>query len=185
MGKLGQQIIGYHCNDEVKIDKFKNREVSLLISYEDDIWLGNGMYFWENKSNLDYWKRNRERNYPDKNFSSVEVMLSLDFLLDLSDKEHRKFCKKVLSDLIERGKDNGIDESIFNNDLGEVINVLFSKTDILASHFNVLRTHGLYNWSEDKFLVGNDNKYQSVNRPTSNVKNIYCVKNERAILEIL
>ncbi|MCG1525114.1 hypothetical protein K4P04_05680 [Staphylococcus epidermidis] len=85
----------------------------------------------------------------------------------------------------ETGKDNGIDESIFNNDLGEVINVLFSKTDILASHFNVLRTHGLYNWSEDKFLVGNDNKYQSVNRPTSNVKTIYCVKNERAILEIL
>ncbi|MDW4124422.1 hypothetical protein ACWEXW_09260 [Staphylococcus xylosus] len=185
MGKLRQQIIGYHCNEQDKIDKFKNREMSLLISYEDDIWLGNGMYFWENKSNLDYWKRNRENKYPDINFSSVEAMLSLEFLLDLSDKDHRKFCKRVLRDLIDRGKDNGIDESMLNKDLGEVINVLFSRTDILTNHFDVLRIHGLYNWEEDKFLVGNDNKYQNINRPTSNVKTIYCVKNEKAVLEIL
>ncbi|MGJ5911528.1 hypothetical protein ACSBQ8_04845 [Staphylococcus equorum] len=185
MGKLKEQIIGYHCNEQDKIDKFRNREMSLLISYEDDIWLGNGMYFWENKSNLDYWKRNRENRYPDTNFSTVEAMLSLEFLLDLSDKEHRNFCKKVLKDLINRGKGNGIDESILNKDLGEIINVLFSNTDILTKHFDVLRTHGLYNWEEDKFLVGNDNKYKNINSPTSNVKTIYCVKNEKAVLEIL
>lgn len=185
MGKLTQQIIVYHCNEQNKINKFRNREIPLLISYEDDIWLGNGMYFWENESNLDYWKRNREKKYPSTNFSSVEVMLSLEKLLDLSNKEHTKLCKRVLGDLIERAEEDEINKEIFSKDLGEIINILFSKTPVFEEHFEVLRTHGLYNWKEDAFLVGNDEKYKFRNTPTSNVKTIYCVKNEQAVLEIL
>lgn len=180
MNNLTVQIKGYHVNDTNNLEFFKSGKKKLLESIEDGIWLGNGMYFWDNEANAEYWIRNKRKKFPDLEYDFVKVLLSLEHLLDLSDKNHVNLCKRILNDLIK----NGVDKSTEDKGLGTIINSLFIKTTLLSDHFKILKTHGLYNWEENKFIVGNDSKYKNKSRPSSVVKTIYCVKNEEVILHI-
>ena len=49
------QVFMYHCGIKCKVDQFKKDNSKMLISNEDGIWLGSGMYL-DNQSNLEYWK---------------------------------------------------------------------------------------------------------------------------------
>lgn len=52
------------------------------------------MYFWANNGNTEYWKRGKLRNFPEKTFDIIKVLISLSNSLDLTDIEHIVFCKK-------------------------------------------------------------------------------------------
>lgn len=55
----GQALILYHCNKQEECLKFLNKQDYLISSQEDGIWLGKGMYFWDNISNARFWKREK------------------------------------------------------------------------------------------------------------------------------
>lgn len=181
MQNLTPQIIGLHVNDTSSLELFKSGKKKLLESIEDGIWLGNGMYFWDNEANAEYWIRNKQTRFPNLEFAFVKVLLSLECLLDLSDKNHTNLCKEILNNLIKKG----VDKSLKDKGLGAIINTLFTESTIFQDHFTILKIHGLYNWEENKFIVGNDSKYKNKSRPSSVVKTIYCVKSEKVILHIL
>lgn len=50
------KIIGYHAKDCTKCDNFLKGE---FVVSEDSFWLGNGMYFWDNLSNAEYWNNEK------------------------------------------------------------------------------------------------------------------------------
>lgn len=178
MEEFREIIKVYHSNFRENINKFKNRELSLLESVEDGHWLGNGMYFWDNLSNAKYWKNKVESR------EIIEVLLIIDNILDLTDKEERKRLKRIFNLLKEQGISE-IENIDFDNNyqLGLVINILFKKIEELKNNIFVVKCHGLYShWTEDRFLTGNSPKIS--NRPTSIVKTIYCVKSNQAIYRI-
>jgi len=83
------KIILFHSDEESKCKKFIEEENSLIISEnsKDDIWLGKGMYFWDNKGNANWWKDKQESRNKNKRYSIVIVNAVLDKLLDLTDFE--------------------------------------------------------------------------------------------------
>ena len=50
----------YHVNDEERCKKFIENKDYIIIS-DDTFWLGNGMYFWDNNSNANYWLKEKQR----------------------------------------------------------------------------------------------------------------------------
>ena len=86
---MESKIILFHSDEESKCKKFIEEENSLIISEnsKDDIWLGKGMYFWDNKGNANWWKDKQESRNKDKRYSIVIVNAVLDKLLDLTDFE--------------------------------------------------------------------------------------------------
>ena len=167
-------IFVYHCGRKEEVLSFSKDEIAIIPSIEDDIWLGNGMYFWDNEGNANYWFRNRTKKFPNEEFKIVKAILKLDKVLDLTNKEHIKLCKNVMKKLREKGFDLFDDSQ-----LGKNINVLFTETDLFSNSFNTVKIIGLYNWEDDVFITSNNIKKS--NRPTANAKTIYCVKKEEAI----
>ena len=45
---LRPNSILYHCNDSTRCQKFLQDHTYVIESQEDGIWLGSGMYFWDN-----------------------------------------------------------------------------------------------------------------------------------------
>lgn len=52
----------YHCNDKTRCQKFLDNKKFMIESKEDGIWLGNGMYFWDNLSNAKFWYRKNNKS---------------------------------------------------------------------------------------------------------------------------
>lgn len=52
----------FHCNSEIKCNEFifQNKLLESKHPY-DSLWLGRGMYFWDNLGNAKYWKRERNK----------------------------------------------------------------------------------------------------------------------------
>ena len=45
---------GYHANESERCRPFLQNKINLIVSIDRE-YLGNGMYFWDNKSNAKYW----------------------------------------------------------------------------------------------------------------------------------
>jgi len=98
------QIIGYHVNDKERCYKFIE-EREYLISSKDKHWLGDGMYFWDNKSSAKYWLKEKRRKESNKEHIAISANISIheENLLDVSDEETEnilellwnEFCKKT------------------------------------------------------------------------------------------
>lgn len=62
---VGYNILVYHVNSFDKVDavikSFNSGKNQLYVSEEDGYWAGSGMYFWDNRGNVAYWKKDRER----------------------------------------------------------------------------------------------------------------------------
>lgn len=56
---MESRIILYHSDTEKKCEEFIAKKDALVLSnnLKDDIWLGDGMYFWDNRGNANWWKR--------------------------------------------------------------------------------------------------------------------------------
>ncbi|WP_099299692.1 hypothetical protein [Pediococcus pentosaceus] len=49
----------YHANTEENVEKFIGGSLIISQHPNDDYWLGEGMYFWDNKDNAVFWNKRR------------------------------------------------------------------------------------------------------------------------------
>lgn len=80
----------YHCNDKTRCQKFLDNKKFMIESKENGIWLGNGMYFWDNLSNAKFWYRKKQQKHNE--LLIVQSNVYTDFLLDLTDLD---VCNKM------------------------------------------------------------------------------------------
>ena len=77
---LRPNSILYHCNDSTRCQKFLQDHTYVIESQEDGIWLGSGMYFWDNATNANYWLKQKSRKQPKEKFEIVIAHVYMDQL---------------------------------------------------------------------------------------------------------
>ena len=147
------KIIGYHVNSKEKCQPFL--EDDKFIISKDIHWLGNGMYFWDNMANANYWVRKKKK----ESLSDIwilQAVISLEDYLDLSDEEILDqfnqlwvaYLKK--KNYYHKGKYIKLDSP-----LGVKLNLLFDFYNNLNKNFKVIKAVGMYeNRRERDFLNG-------------------------------
>ena len=105
-GVVEPNIIGYHTNSKIKCKNFMDNE-NYLIWSKDTHWLGDGMYFWDNLSNADYWLSEKKRKEPQiKEWSIVSANIYLNKMLDLTDEKIVEQYNKLWVSYCEKRKLN-------------------------------------------------------------------------------
>ena len=166
-------IVAYHCNVREECRRFILKSQYLICKTEDGIWLGSGMYFWDNASNARYWMTQKLKTPGD--YPIVAANINLTKMLDLTD---LAICQGIADlwdeycDAISRGRDAP---------LGKKLNLLFSTYDNINSSYNVIKIYGKYNYTPANRLY-NYSKYSDFCEPTLSIKCIYSVKHYSAIL---
>ena len=169
----------FHTDKERNNEKFL-KEKTLLEANNERIWLGAGMYFWDNISNAQYWKRVKKYHDKFSNYSIVRASLrcNLDDLLNLTDEdtvnelqEYVECCKKIYYQ--KTGKKINLDAM----DTGEIINFAYKCSKLFDNNktFKCVKGIGLYQPKGKNFIVSKDNSHSRVHL-TSRGKNIYAVR---------
>ena len=94
---MESKAILYHSNKKYKCKKFISQSDYLIVSEndKDDIWLGKGMYFWDNKGNVKWWNNKQMKKHPKGSFAIMVANVNLEHLLDLTDIEIYKKLEEV------------------------------------------------------------------------------------------
>ena len=116
----------YHCNDKTRCQKFLDNKKFMIESKEDGIWLGNGMYFWDNLSNAKFWYRKKQQKHDE--LLIVQSNVYTDFLLDLTDLD---VCNKMEQLWNKVYKENEIKIPKDKITLGVKLNYLYDYINIL------------------------------------------------------
>lgn len=165
----------YHCNDKTRCQKFLDNKKFMIESKEDGIWMGNGMYFWDNLSNAKFWYRKKQQKHDD--LLIVQSNVYTDFLLDLTDLD---VCNKMEQLWNKVYKENEIKIPKDKITLGAKLNYLYDYYDMFKDVYQVIKVIGKYK----KTPQNNFYKYDLDSRraePTTAIKCIYNVKNVDAI----
>lgn len=174
---MESKVILYHSNKEEKCNKFI-LEKEYLVSSEnlkDDIWLGKGMYFWDNRGNVNWWKRKQSHRNPTINYSIVAANAKLDELLDLTDFEIYRTLERLWQSICKKMKRNS------DIPLGNKLNFFFEAQNF-GDIYAIIKVYGKYNATPKDGLF--EFNYKSMKaEPTIAVKCIYNVRNERCITE--
>ena len=173
-----ENIKVYHCNDKQRCEKFLKEDNYLIRSEEDGIWLGSGMYFWDNLSNAKYWRGEKKRKtHNRKSFSIVSANIYIDNLLDLSDTYTCEIIGNIWKAYCEKSK-----RPCQNVELGEKLNILFKDEDFKKyfSKYTVIRIIGKYNRTPMTSLFPYDIKNNRI-EPILSAKYIYNVKNSSCV----
>lgn len=174
---MESKIILFHSDEESKCKKFIEEENSLIISEnsKDDIWLGKGMYFWDNKGNANWWKDKQESRNKDKRYSIVIVNAVLDKLLDLTDFEVYMKMEELWQEIC---KLCNLDSNV---PVGKKLNFLFETLNF-EEEYDLIKVYGKYNHTPNKGFFKFD--YRSMkSEPTMVIKCIYSIRNEECIVE--
>lgn len=85
---MGEQfsIIGYHKTRQDRASKILSSK-KFPISKRDDLWLGDGVYFWDALDNAKWWNSNI---YRDGAILSAKLTCDIDLFLDLDNEEHMR-----------------------------------------------------------------------------------------------
>jgi len=186
------RITGYHCNFRNKIERFRsNNEIYISI---DTCYLGNGMYFWDNHYDLEYWEIAKKAEAKRKAIEepimciSARIEYNSDEIIDLTIKE--EFEKLIqIKNIVNNAHKKG--NSKFENcALGEVINKLFKSTDTLVSTYiskiKVMKANLRYENIKDGYIMKELDYYSSKLSSNQNlafdIRTIYCVKDGANIL---
>ena len=70
---------------------------SFYVSESDDLWLGNGIYFWENYTDACWWKG---RNYVNPVILSALLRCRQERFLDLDNKDQRESFIQEMSEVL-------------------------------------------------------------------------------------
>lgn len=165
----------YHCNDKTRCQKFLDNKKFMIESKEDDIWLGNGMYFWDNLSNAKFWYRKKQQKHDE--LLIVQSNVYTDFLLDLTDLD---VCNKMEQLWNKVYKENEIKIPKDKITLGVKLNYLYDYYDMFKDVYQVIKVIGKYKKTPQNSFY----KYDLDSRraePTTAIKCIYNVKNVDAI----
>lgn len=165
----------YHCNDKTRCQKFLDNKKFMIESKEDGIWLGNGMYFWDNLSNAKFWYRKKQQKHDE--LLIVQSNVYTDFLLDLTDLD---VCNKMEQLWNKIYKENEIKIPKDKITLGAKLNYLYDYYDMFKDVYQVIKVIGKYKKTPQNSFY----KYDLDSRraePTTAIKCIYNVKNVNAI----
>ena len=165
----------YHCNDKTRCQKFLDNKKFMIESKEDGIWLGNGMYFWDNLSNAKFWYRKKQQKHDE--LLIVKSNVYTDFLLDLTDLD---VCNKMEQLWNKVYKENEIKIPKDKITLGVKLNYLYDYYDMFKDVYQVIKVIGKYKKTPQNSFY----KYDLDSRraePTTAIKCIYNVKNVDAI----
>lgn len=166
----------YHCNDERRCLKFLNSNTYMILSPEDGKWLGQGMYFWDNLGNAKYWEKEKRRKEPDKKHMIVAARVSLENVLDLTDKD---ICKELENVWSKYKEVLGIDSE---PELGKKLNLLYRSIPDFSNIYKVIKVLGRYVNTPPNGFVKYMPRSETV-EPVLSAKVIYNVKRNDAILE--
>lgn len=165
----------YHCNDKTRCQKFLDNKKFMIESKENGIWLGNGMYFWDNLSNAKFWYRKKQQKHNE--LLIVQSNVYTDFLLDLTDLD---VCNKMEQLWNKVYKENEIKIPKDKITLGVKLNYSYDYYDMFKDVYQVIKVIGKYKKTPQNSFY----KYDLDSRraePTTAIKCIYNVKNVDAI----
>lgn len=174
---MESRIILYHSDEEKKCKDFIEKSDELLLSgnNKDDIWLGQGMYFWDNLGNANWWNSKQCNRHPDVKYCIAIANVVLNNLLDLTDFEVYTTLEKLWKQICQK---SGLDENV---QLGNKLNFLFD-TMGFQEQYDIIKVYGKYNRTYNKGFFKFD--YSSMkSEPTIGVKCIYSVRNAKCIVE--
>ena len=161
-------VIGFHTNSKEKCDKLLKGE---FCASEDTNWLGKGLYFWDNFSNAQYWKNQKIRKkevFDKEQISIIKAYIDCERVLDLTDTEILNTMNRVWECIYI------IDSKVDRNlQLGKRIDFLLKRFPDMECP--VVKGIGEYRNSEN-------HKFFSGTRLVSDVKIIYSVRDDKAIL---
>jgi hypothetical protein len=159
-------IIAFHVNEEVKSNKFLSSKE--LVLFEDTHYLGTGMYFWDNKSNADYWVEKKKKDGVNPIYVSKCNILLSPPLLDMTDKEVINRVERFWQNYC-----NKINEKKTNQHLGTILDVLYAVFPEIYGQMKVSKAHGFYNSRFLHSFLYNLGKNTYVD---NSHKTIYCVR---------
>lgn len=174
---MESKAILYHSNKEHKCKKFISQSDYLIVSENDrdDIWLGKGMYFWDNRGNVDWWNGKQIKKYPQGSFSIIVANVNLEHLLDLTDIEIYRKLEEVWNATCKKAK---LDS---NRPLGNKLDYLFD-IENYSIEYSVIKVYGKYNYISNDGIFKFDYKTMKA-EPTMDAKCIYNVRNAECIIE--
>ncbi|MDK0920053.1 hypothetical protein P5F52_14925 [Clostridium perfringens] len=159
----------YHVNDEERCKKFIKDKDYIIIS-NDTFWLGNGMYFWDNNSNANYWLKEKQRKNSKKKYVKTKSKLYIDeeFLLDLTDEEIVEILEKLWREYCAKNNEK------IRQPLGVKLDKLFKFFEEEFNQFKVIKGTGYYKnrININKFLPF-DKSHPSI---CGGLKTIYCAR---------
>lgn len=167
----------YHCNDEKRCQQFVNDEIDLIEFNNDKYWLGKGMYFWDNRGNAKYWmKEKKKKDKRNNNFSIIQAKVSLDTILDLTDKE---ISNQIIFLWELYKKSINLNEKEFCGKLGVILDIMFSEIEIMKQYQSI-KVFGLYSHENNTLFF---NKHLKGPKVSNAGKLVYLVKDKSIILE--
>lgn len=166
-------IIGYHTNDKERVSQFTSNNIDIINS-EDTYWLGYGMYFWDNKSNSEYWLKEKIKKEKDKEFSILKSNLYIDNMLDLTDLNTLNEMEDLWNSFCEKSGHKK------NCPLGKKIDLLFAFYNSLSSAYSIVKVFGRYVHTPKNNFIRRKS-YSKVCEPIYDIKVIYCVKDKSII----
>ena len=163
-------IVGYHAN---YASKFPDPipENYLIVSNDTD-WLGNGMYYWDNRSNAQYWIRKKKKDSPGECIFLVAGNIIIDQLLDLTDQDIIGVVEKTWINYCKLKKI--VDYS--NIPIGVRLNRLFDFFAYYRQEYKVIKGIGFYRRAKQHVFFIDENCNKEFPCLTSQIKTIYCVK---------
>ncbi len=171
--------IVYHVDRALQNDSFIDGH--FYPSPESGKWCGEGMYFWDNLSNADFWVKTKQRRRPDNySIAGAELICSPDDVLDLTDDQIGKQLKEVAKQLSVK---YGVDLDLNSN--GVVINFvhnIFEKQH--TKLFSVVKEIGYYPNKNPVGLIGANEPSEKDRRrsaATSKARVIYAVRDNSLI----
>ena len=171
-----QNVLGYHCNDLDRCREYVENTLHMITAVEDGAWLGTGMYFWDTISNAEYWKREKKKKDPHREYRIVKSHLDLTNVLDLTDSMTYRQLERLWKALSNR---IGLDECPDSVPLGKKLNLLFEHTAL--SRFPLVKVGAIYPKTPPCNFFGYD-PMKNAPQPFPSFKIIYCVKNDGCIL---
>lgn len=174
---MESKAILYHSNKKEECQKFISEKDYLIVSQNayDDIWLGKGMYFWDNKGNANWWNNKQRVKNPNNTYLIALANANLENLLDLTDFDIYMKLEELWKSTCKKIRANA------NVPLGNKLNSLF---DMYAFNkmYDIIKVYGKYNSTPNNGLFKFD--YASLKpEPTIGVKCIYSIRNHLCIIE--
>lgn len=171
MDELIENVIGYHVNEKLKCKK-SLKDVKELWS-KDKTWLGDGIYFWDNVSNANYWVGKKLKEH--KSVIILKTHIFLNEVLDLTSEETNDYINKLW---LEFSKRSALIKEGKSYELGEKLNFLINMVELDAK---VIKAVGVYYRDYRSIFDG------VVKNLTQHCKTVYCVRDISKIhkLEIL
>ena len=175
--RMEAKAILYHSNKEDECKKFISKKDYLILSKnsKDDIWLGKGMYFWDNRGNANWWNQKQSRRKPNEVYSIAVVNADLCELLDLTDFDIYMKLEELWEAACKKMKKNS------NVPLGNKLNFFFDSYGF-ETMYAIIKVYGKYNSTPSQGLFKFE--YSSMRaEPTIGVKCIFNIRDKRCIIE--